>query len=166
MIQAKCTAQDYDNRFCFSYDQTIRSRQKSKQKKVPGSLSEHTGKEHILLVDDEESIVYTGRLMLERYFNYKITALTSSVEALEVFRAEPDKFDVVITDMIMPKMTGDTLAREVKAIRPDTPVILCTGYSQCIIEDRAKEIGGAFLMKPFDLYEMAKAIRKVLHKGR
>ena len=165
MNEAKCTAQDYENRFCFSYGQTIRSRQKSKQKKVPGSLSEPTGNEHILLVDDEESIVYAGQLMLERYLNYKITGLTSGVEALEVFRAEPDKFDVVIIDMIMPKMTGDTLAREVIKIRPDTPVILCTGYSQCIIEDKAKEIGGVFLMKPFELYELAKAIRKVLHKA-
>lgn len=166
MNKAKCTHQDFDKRFCFSYGQTIRSQQKSKQKKVPGSPSEPAGNEHIMLVDDEESIVYTGQQMLERYCNYKITAMTSGVEALEVFRADPDKFDVVITDMIMPKMTGDALARELLKIRPDTPVILCTGYSQCIIEDKAKEIGGVFLMKPFELYELAKAIRKVLHKSR
>ena len=126
--------------------------------------TEHTGKEHILLVDDEEHIVYTGQQMLERYFNYKITALTSGVEALKIFRAQPYKFDLLITDIIMPKMTGDALAREVIAIRPDTPVILFTGYSQRIVEDVAKEIGGAFLLKPFELYDLATTIRKVLHK--
>ena len=75
MNEAKCTAQDYENRFRFSHDQTIRSRQKSKQKKVPCPLSEHTGKEHILLVDDEEPIVYMGRLMLERYLNSLLSGI-------------------------------------------------------------------------------------------
>ena len=122
-------------------------------------------KERILLVDDEESVVSTEQRMLERYFDYKVTALTSSVEALEVFRAKPDQFDLVITDMIMPKMTGEMLAKELIAIRPDIPVILCTGYSECIIKDRAREMGGAVLMKPFDLFEMGVTIRKVLRKA-
>ena len=122
------------------------------------------GKERILLVDDEESIVSSEQRMLERFFDYKVTALTSSVEALEVFRAEPDQFDVVIIDMIMPKMTGEILAKELIAIRPDIPVILCTAYSECIIKNKAKEIGGAVLMKPFDLYEMGRTIRKLLYK--
>ena len=122
-------------------------------------------KERILLVDDEESVVSTEQRMLERYFDYKVTALTSSVEALEVFRAKPDQFDLVITDMIMPKMTGEILAKELIVIRPDIPVILCTGYSECIIKDRDREMGGAVLMKPFDLFEMGMTIRKVLRKA-
>ena len=120
-------------------------------------------KKHILLVDDEALILSTEQLMLERYFDYKVTALTSSLEALEVFRARPGRFDLLMTDMIMPKMTGEVLAKEIMVIRPDIPLILCTGYSECIIKDKAKEMGGAFLLKPFDLYEMAKTIRKVLH---
>lgn len=122
------------------------------------------GKKHILLVDDEEPVVFTEQQMLERYLDYKVTSLTSSVEALEVFRAKPDQFDLVIIDMIMPKMTGEVLAKELIAIRSDIPVILCTGYGECIIKNKAEEMGGVFLIKPFDLYEMGKAIRKVLHK--
>ena len=122
------------------------------------------GKERILLVDDEEFVVSAEQQMLERYFDCKVTALTSGVEAREVFRAKPHHFDLVITDMIMPKMTGEILAKELIALRPDIPVILCTGYSECMIKNKAEEMGGAFLIKPFDLYEMGKAIRKVLYK--
>ena len=122
------------------------------------------GKERVLLVDDEEFVISAEQQMLERYFGYKVTALTSSVKALEVFRAKPNHFSLVITDMIMPKMTGEILAKELIALRPDIPVILCTGYSECIIKNKAAEIGGAFLIKPFDLYEMGKVIRKVLYK--
>jgi CheY-like chemotaxis protein len=121
-------------------------------------------KKRVLLVDDEDLVIFTEQQMLERYFDSKVTALTSSVEALEVFRARPYYFDLVITDMIMPYMTGDILAKELIAIRPDIPVILCTAYSELIIKNRAEEIGGAALMKPFDLYELGKAICKVLNK--
>jgi DNA-binding NtrC family response regulator len=121
-------------------------------------------KKRVLLVDDEEFVISAEQEMLERYFGYKVTALTSSVKALEVFRARPNHFGLVITDMIMPQMTGEILAKELIALRPDIPVILCTGYSECIIKNKAEEMGGAFLIKPFDLYEMGKAIRKVLHK--
>jgi len=121
-------------------------------------------KKRVLLVDDEDLAIFTEQQMLERYFNSKVTALTSSVEALEVFRARPYYFDLVITDMIMPHMTGDILAKELIAIRPDIPIILCTGYSERVIKNRSEEIGGAVLVKPFDLYELGKAIRKVLNK--
>jgi CheY-like chemotaxis protein len=121
-------------------------------------------KKRVLLVDDEDLAIFTEQQMLERYFNSKVTALTSSVEALEVFRARPYYFDLVITDMIMPHMTGDIFAKELIAIRPDIPIILCTGYSERIIKNRSEKIGGAVLMKPFDLYELGKAIRKVLNK--
>lgn len=111
-------------------------------------------KERILLVDDEEFVISAEQQMLERYFGYKVTALTSSIEALQVFRAKPDHFDLVISDMIMPKMTGDILAKELIALRPDIPIILCTGYSDCLIKNKAEEMGRAFLTKPFDLYEI------------
>lgn len=128
----------------------------------PNSMS--MSKKRVLLVDDEEFVISAEQEMIERYFGYKVTALTCSVKALEVFRATPHRFGLVITDMIMPKMTGEILAKELIAVRPDIPVILCTGYSECIVKNKAKEMGGAFLIKPFDLYEMGKAIRKVLHK--
>lgn len=121
-------------------------------------------KRHVLLVDDEESVISTAQEMMESYLNYKVTALTNSVEALEVFRAKPDCFDLVITDIIMPKITGEVLAKELIAIRPDIPVILCTAYGENLVKNRAEEMGGAFLTKPFDLYELSKAIRKALNK--
>ena len=122
------------------------------------------GKRCIMLVDDDEFVVSTEQEMIERYFDYKVTALTSSVDALEVFRAKPYQFDLVITDLIMPKMTGEILAKELIAVRPDIPVILCTAYSECLVKNRAEELGGVFLVKPFDLFEMGKAIHKVLYK--
>lgn len=122
-------------------------------------------KKHVLLVDDEGAVVSTEQEMIERYLDYKVTGLTNSVEALEVFRAKPDHFDLVITDMIMPQMTGEVFAKELRAIRPDIPIILCTAYSEGIVKNRAEEIGGAFLLKPFDLYELGKAIRKTLNKS-
>jgi DNA-binding NtrC family response regulator len=119
---------------------------------------------HVLLVDDDESVVSTAQDMLESYLGCKVTALTNSVEALEVFRTKPDHFDLVITDIIMPKMTGEILAKELIAIRPDIPVILCTAYREGLVKHRAEAMGGAFLIKPFDLYELSKTVRKVLNK--
>jgi PAS domain S-box-containing protein len=122
------------------------------------------GTEHILLVDDEEWILTTIQLMLER-LGYNVTALTSSLEAMEAFRSQPDKFDLVITDITMPYMTGEVLARQLSAIRPDISIILCTGYSERVSKEKSKEIGiEAYLMKPIKVHEMAKTIRKVLDK--
>jgi YesN/AraC family two-component response regulator len=88
-----------------------------------------------------------------------------SLEALEAFRAEPDAFDLVITDVTMPSMTGIELAKELMAIRPDIPIILCTGFSELINEKRAKEMGiQEFVMKPFVIGKHAKTIRKVLEQ--
>jgi CheY-like chemotaxis protein len=86
------------------------------------------GSERILLVDDELPIIKMQQQILKR-LGYSVTTRTNSVEALEAFRSSPDQFDLVITDMAMPNMTGDTLTREVKSIRPDIPMILCTGFS-------------------------------------
>jgi len=120
------------------------------------------GTERILLVDDQDLIVDMERQMLER-LGYHITARTSSIEALEAFRANPDKFDLVITDMTMPNMTGDKLAGEMIKIRTDIPIILCTGFSEMMSQERAESLGlKGFLMKPVVLKELSSVIRKVL----
>jgi len=120
------------------------------------------GKELILFVDNEPFIVEIGKGMLE-HLGYTVVTRTSSIEALEAFKAMPDKFDLVITDMTMPKMTGDELAKELMRIRPDLPIILCTGFSELINAHKAKAIGiRAFVMKPIVQREMAEAVRKVL----
>ncbi len=122
------------------------------------------GDEHILLVDDQEHIVEMVRQMLER-LGYHITARTNSIEAFEAFRATPDKFDLVITDMTMPQMTGVTLSEKLKEIRSNIPVIICTGYSSMIDEEKAKAIGiDGYVMKPIVIREIAKTIREVLDK--
>jgi CheY-like chemotaxis protein len=123
-----------------------------------------TGTERILLVDDEPPIADMQQQILEQ-LGYTVTARTGSLEALEAFRSSPGKFDLVITDMTMPNMTGDTLAHAVKEIRADVPVILCTGFSKKVNGYREDlEIDG-FLMKPVDKAKMAETVRKVLDKA-
>jgi CheY-like chemotaxis protein len=120
------------------------------------------GNERILLVDDEENIVRMVQQMLER-LGYQVTARTSSVEALEAFNTLPEKFDIIITDQTMPTMTGEELAKEFIQIRPDIPVILCTGFSEVISEEKAKAMGiREYVMKPVLKSEIAQAIRRVL----
>ncbi len=117
---------------------------------------------HILFVDDEELLADMSRQMLER-MGYSVTATTDSTEALKLFTAEPGKYDLVITDQTMPKMTGDVLVKELLKIRPDLPVILCTGYTHKITPEDAKEIGiKEFLMKPIVGRDMQAVIEKVL----
>jgi CheY-like chemotaxis protein len=123
------------------------------------------GKERVLLVDDEAPIAKMGSLMLER-LGYDVTTHISSTDALEVFKARPEDFDVVITDMTMPNLTGDKLAIAVLNIRPDIPVILSTGYSKHISEETARDIGiKAFIYKPFVKADLASAVRTVLDGG-
>ncbi len=120
------------------------------------------GSERVLLVDDEETIVQMAKRMLE-WLGYQVTSRTSSIEALEAFRAQPDKFDLVITDMTMPNMSGEILAGELKKIRSDIPVILCTGFSEKISKERTIALGiEGFLMKPTVMSDLAKTIREVL----
>ena len=120
------------------------------------------GKERILFVDDEEVLVELGMNMLNG-LGYDVVGRTSSVEALEVFRVRPRYFDLVITDMTMPNMTGVDLAKEMLMIRPDIPVILCTGFSEMISEEKARNIGiREFIMKPFLKNSLAMKIREVL----
>ena len=125
-----------------------------------------TGSECILFIDDEEVLVEIGGQILEQ-LGYKVVTETSSVQALELFRAEPNRFDLVITDMTMPHMTGDKLARELMTIRPKIPIILCTGHSGLVSEAKAEEIGiKAFVMKPLVMRNLAETVRKVLDAGR
>jgi CheY-like chemotaxis protein len=120
------------------------------------------GTERILFIDDEKAMVDTIQPMIER-LGYKVTARTSSIEALEAFRANPDRFDLVITDFTMPNMTGMELAKELLKLRSDILIILCTGYSEHINEEKAKGNGiRAFIMKPVVLNEISNTIRKVL----
>ena len=120
------------------------------------------GNECILFVDDEPPLVEIGQKILE-CLGYRIVTRTSSVEALNLFRATPDKFDLVVTDMTMPHMNGDKLARELMAIRSDIPIILCTGYSDMISERKAKKTGiREFVMKPLAKRELTTVVRKVL----
>ena len=120
------------------------------------------GHERVLFIDDEQALVNIGKQMLE-HVGYEVVARTSSGDALELFRDEPERFDIVITDMTMPNMTGDRLAKELMQIRPDIPIILCTGFSETISGKKAKEMGiRAFVMKPYLLQDVAKTIREVL----
>ena len=122
------------------------------------------GNERVLFVDDEEEITSMGKQMLER-FGYKITAKTSSIEALDLFQAYPDNFDVVITDQTMPNLTGDRLAREIKKIRADIPIILITGFSDKITPENYEKFGICeFVMKPLVAHELGNAIRKALYE--
>ena len=122
------------------------------------------GNEHLLLVDDEEDIVIMEKQMLE-HFGYQVTAHTSSIAALETFRAHPDKFDLVITDMAMPNMPGDILAAELVKTEPDIPILLCTGYSEIMSEKKAASLGiKGFLMKPIVMKDLSAKIREVLDK--
>jgi signal transduction histidine kinase/DNA-binding response OmpR family regulator len=121
-----------------------------------------TGREHILLIDDEQVLVDMGKEMLE-FLGYTVEARTSSVDALDLFSAAPSRFDLVITDMTMPNMTGDKLAMELLRIRTDIPIILCTGYSERLLDERIKNAGiRAFVMKPVLMAKLARAIRKAL----
>ena len=120
------------------------------------------GNERILLVDDQDMVAQMEKQMLER-LGYHVTVRTSSTDALEAFRTQPDKFDVVITDMTMPNMTGDKLAAELIKIRPAIPIILCTGFSEMMSKEKAAALGiKGFLMKPVVMKDLSSIIRKVL----
>ena len=127
-----------------------------KRLEIPG------GTERILLVDDEKAGLAAVQKTLES-IGYKVSSTMSSVQALGIFRNNPDAFDLVITDMTMPNMTGKELICEMKKIKPDIPTILCTGFSEQIDENEAKEAGiSAFILKPIIRIDIANTIRKVL----
>ncbi len=129
----------------------------------PQALS--TGNEHILLVDDEVPIAKLEKMMLER-LGYQVTMRVNSLEALEAFKANPNAFDLVMTDMAMPHIAGDELARELIALKPDIPVIITTGFSERITEIKAKALGiKGFLKKPIIKAQMAALVRRLLDEA-
>jgi len=121
-----------------------------------------TGNERILFVDDEESLIDLGESMLAK-LGYQVVPRTSPLEAIATFKASPGKFDLIISDMTMPNITGDMLAIELMKIRSDIPVIICTGFSEQLSEKKVDTIGiSAFLMKPLTIHELAGTVRRVL----
>lgn len=120
------------------------------------------GQERILFVDDEQPLVEIGKQMLER-LGYSVSTRTSSIEALELFKTHPNRFDLVITDIVMPNMTGDKLAQNLMDIRADIPIILCTGYSEKFTRRQASDMGiRSFLMKPLVMQDLASTVRQAL----
>ena len=116
----------------------------------------------ILFVDDEEMLVEWGKAVLER-LGYMVAAMTDSTKALNTFSSNPSRFDLVITDQTMPGMTGVQLSKEILKIKPNIPIILCTGHSETVSSDTAKEAGvREFLIKPLAKQELAQAVRRVL----
>jgi CheY-like chemotaxis protein len=133
--------------------------EKNESEKLPG------GKGRVLFVDDEEPLVDIGSRIIKT-LGYEVLGLQSGIEALEAFRSNPDAFDLLITDLTMPKITGDELARQVMAIRPDIPIILTTGFSEKISEEDAKSSGiEKLIIKPITVRNLAEAISKALNKN-
>ncbi len=123
------------------------------------------GDERVLFLDDEAMLAELGQSHLEN-LGYSVTSRTSSNEALELFKASPEDFDLIITDMTMPEMTGFDFAVEVMRIRPNFPIIICTGYHQQITEEIVTKRGiKGFLMKPYSASELAKIVRTVLDES-
>jgi PAS domain S-box-containing protein len=123
---------------------------------VPG------GNERILVVDDERNVVEVIERTLEG-LGYQVTSVTSSLEALKIVRANPDLFDLVITDQTMPKLTGDQLAAEIHALRPNIPVIWITGYAEENVDEKTGLLGfSALIRKPWPLHAVARTVRQVL----
>ncbi len=121
-----------------------------------------SGNERILFLDDENYMAELGVQMLTP-FGYKVTAMTDSREALELLKRDVNAFDLVITDMTMPYLTGKELALEIKALHPNFPIILCTGFSEIINEAKAKDSGiDAFLMKPYVVGDLVRTIHSIL----
>jgi CheY-like chemotaxis protein len=120
------------------------------------------GKGCVLLVDDEATVAMAMQLLLES-LGYEAVVYTTSRDALSAFGAAPHRFDVVITDQTMAQMTGEDLVRALRQMRPDIPIILCTGFSHIMDAEKAKALGlEAFLMKPVDEHELATMLHQVL----
>lgn len=123
------------------------------------------GQEKVLLVDDEKSLVAISSQMLD-FLGYDVTGVVGSTEALDVFKQAPHAFELVITDLNMPVMSGDRLAEEIRRIRPDIPIILCTGFADRINQNRMQKAGiRKFVIKPVTMDILAESIRGVLDKA-
>jgi two-component system, cell cycle sensor histidine kinase and response regulator CckA len=123
------------------------------------------GRESILLVDDEEIILSSLQRVLT-LSGYRVTGLKDSQEALRLFDEKPDEFDLVITDLTMPGMTGLDLSRKIQSVRPDIPIVLCTGFNDAISQEEAKSFGiRELLLKPVGAGELKKLIHRALENS-
>jgi len=142
------------------------STDKRTEKEHDETVSLPTGKEHILLCDDDAMLADVTSEMLTG-LGYTLTSRTSSAKALETFRASPAKFDLVITDQSMPRLRGTELAKKIKQIRPNVPIILCTGFSELVTPAKAHAMGIAqFVVKPYVRREMAVSVRRALDSSK
>jgi CheY-like chemotaxis protein len=123
------------------------------------------GHERVLLIDDEELLISLHKRALEK-LGYHVTCFSDSLEALKNFQQRPDYYDIVVTDMTMPNLTGLDLIKEILEIRPEAQSILCTGYSKSVDKVKAKSHGVSdYLTKPFPPKVLVETIRKVLDNG-
>jgi len=123
------------------------------------------GQEHILFVDDEKTLVdLAGRSLSD--LGYSVTTCCDSQEALKIFQSNPDGFDLIVTDMTMPHLSGSELSRQIVGLRPDQPIILCTGYSEFITPEKAAKMGiKTFILKPLSCKDLATVVRKTLDEN-
>ena len=129
---------------------------------MPSIESFPTGMERILLVDDEESLADSGKQLLES-LGYQVKCETDPINAIEIFRSNPRDFDLILSDMSMPKMTGLNMSKEILNIRADIPIILCTGFSKILTTEKMNEVGiRTLLVKPFTMQKLAESVRNEL----
>ena len=120
------------------------------------------GNETVLFIDDDTTLADLGGKLLST-LGYRVVTRTDPVKALETFRDDPNAFDLIITDMIMPGLTGDALAREMTKQRPDIPIIACTGFSDLVNTEHLSKVGiRGILRKPITIYKLAQVIRQAL----
>ena len=121
-----------------------------------------TGNERILVVDDDPLVLKVSEETL-KYLGYDVVSCASGIEALKTFRQDPDSFQLVILDQMMPKMTGDVVAEQLVEVRSDIPIILCSGDAPQLSEERLQQVGiRGYLKKPVPLEEYAHAVRRAL----
>jgi CheY-like chemotaxis protein len=129
---------------------------------VPGSAESLIGKGRLLFIDDEPSILSLGAQYLSQ-MGYEVQTSDDAVEALKLYQRAPNRYDLVVTDMTMPKLSGDMLAKEIFKINPNTPVIMCSGYPTDAVRNNIHPMGvKAFLQKPYEMRTLAKAIKQAL----
>jgi PAS domain S-box-containing protein len=132
--------------------------EEKQEEEIPG------GDERILLVEDDGALAEAEKKLLEE-LGYSVTIMSNGLEALEIFKKVPGRFDLVITDYSMPKMTGVQLITQIRAVNTDIPIMICTGFSKVISKAKARSLGvGNIIMKPIELGKIAKSIRRLLDK--
>ena len=129
---------------------------------APGTRADHSGTEHVLFVDDEETVARLGRRILTR-LGYRVTAVSDPQEALALVREDPSRFDLVVTDVTMPHLTGPQLTAEISSLRPDLPVVLMSGFSNAVTVSKARRYGArAVIAKPFSAEDLGAIVRQAL----